>query len=447
MSSNHKRLWCIILILFFAGLYFALRIPLTSESLYFEEGIFAELMVHRPCGPNYNLNARMDGVNIYGAISHPAFSYELIRLGGWMGRSFLADPVYLDDAVVTPRLRILSSAYQFFIWAVILFVLLFSRVLQNKWKYVILFMAAFSPLALKTSVLLQIDNTAGAVLCGTAAILIFLAAALDCSNGWRLGYLFVSGCFAGLGKQEWAMALLPALLILFFVQWVKKSNTEMLYIGVIFAGLVSGTGISYLYDPINFMAAFRYMALFSGLSKSSTEPWQLERWWKLIQFEAPVIYVCFVLQAIFILSVIVNRKQSLLKYVLFLYGTVLFFSYLMINWNYEFRYYVPSLVVLTLACIAVLPSSPPGWYNRSVALLAATVILSTIPFLLFYKLDKNTELERIQSGVLKSTENTILFINSGAGWNKTHIDYINNTNDYKSAQKFAEKNGKILLLP
>jgi hypothetical protein len=428
MVINHKLPWIIILVLFFTG-------------------IFAELLVHRPSGPCYSLSGRVDGRNVYGGIGHPAPSYELLRLGGWLGQSFLKDPLYLDDTVITPRLRMLSSVYQFTTWVVIFLFLLFTKTVQSKWKYGILFLAGFSPLAIKTSVLLQIDNTSGAVICGLAAILILLAINSGRSGLARAALLFAAGCIIGLGKQEWSMALLPALLLVLLVQMLKKSKTDIQSAAFIVAGLIAGNAASYLFDPLNYMRAFRFMSAFSGLSKSSPQPWQLERWWSQVKYEAPVIYVCFILQVIFILSVLIHRKQHPLKYLLFLYGTILLFTYLFINWNYEFRYYVPSLVILTVACIAVLPSSPPCWYNRSVGLLAATVVLSTIPFLLFYKPDRNTDLERIQSGVLKSSEKTILFINSGAGWNKPHIDYINASNSYEPSQKTAEKYEKTLLLP
>jgi hypothetical protein len=421
--------------------------PLLNEPLYFEEGIFAELIVHRPAGPLYSLSGRMNGVNIYSRISHPAASYELLRLGGWIGQRFLKDPVYLDDAVVTPRLRILCSIYQFSIWAIIAIILFFSKIIQSKWGYVILFMAAMSPLALKTSVLLQIDNTAGAVFCGTAAILILLTTTPDLSHRWRPGLFFAAGFVAGLGKQEWSMALLLVLLILLSLQFVMKSRIQMQGVGLILAGLLVGNVISFLSDPINYAAAFKFMALFSGLSEHSPQRWQLERWWSFIKIEAPFIYICFVLQGIFILSIIVNHKQSMLKYLLFLYGNILFLAYLIINWNYECRYFVPSLVVLTGVCIATLPSSPPSWYNKTVGAMVATVFISTVTFLLFNTPNRNIQLEQIQSGLLKTSQGTILYLGSGAGWNKPQIDYINNTSAYTSCKEIAEKYGKTLLLP
>jgi hypothetical protein len=445
---THKTKLYIALFLFlFSGIYFIVRMPLINEPLYFEEGIFAELIVHHPAGPLYKLSSRIDGVNIYGSISHPAASYELLRLGGWLGQRFLKDPVYLNDAAVTPRLRILCSVYQFSIWAIIAIILCFSKTTQSKWGYVILFMTAMSPLALKTSILLQTDNTAGAVFCGTAAILILLAASPDLSCRWRLGLLFAAGLVAGLGKQEWSMALLFALLILLLLQLVMKSRIQIQGAGLILTGLLAGNVISFLYDPTNYAAAFKFMALFSGLSDHSPQHWQLERWWSLIKIEAPFIYICFVLQAIFILSVIVNHKQSMLKYLLFLFGNILLGGYLIINWNYECRYFVPSFAVLTGVCIAVLPSAPPSWYNKTVGAMVATVFISTATFLLFNTPNRNMQLEHIQSGLLKTSQNTILFLDSGAGWNKPQIDYINNNLTYTSGKEIAEKYGKILLLP
>jgi len=41
----------------------------------------------------------------------------------------------------------------------------------------------------------------------------------------------------------------------------------------------------------------------------------------------------------------------------------------------------------------------------------------------------------------------MLYLGSGAGWNKPQIDYINNTSAYTSCKEIAEKYGKTLLLP
>ncbi|MBN2513947.1 MAG: hypothetical protein JXB18_13500, partial [Sedimentisphaerales bacterium] len=79
--------------------------------------------------------------------------------------------------------------------------------------------------------------------------------------------------------------------------------------------------------------------------------------------------------------------------------------------------------------------------------VAVLILMSSGVFLYYYTPDRNVQLEMIQNGTLKSEPGTILFLNSGAGWNKPDIDYINDTIKIQSAYQIAEKNGKKLVIP
>jgi hypothetical protein len=372
----------------------------------------------------------------------------MLRLGGWIAQSLLGDPLYLNDSAITPRLRILCSVYPFISWIIIAVILSFIRSVPAGWRYSILFAAAMSPLAIKTSVLLQIDNTVGPILCGTAAILILLATEMAASRRWQVVLLWVAGVIAGLGKQEWSMALAAALAVLFFLLWMARSFESMQYCGIIFAGLLTGNAISYLFDMTNYMNAFKFMPVFSGLTDPEPQRWQLERWWSLMKLKAPFIYICFALQGISVLSIFTNRKQKPLKYLLFLYGSILFFSYFVINWNLESRYFVPSLAVLAVSCIGMLPPVLPSWHKTITVVLIVAVFISTVVFVFFNTTNSNIQLDRVQSGQLKTSQDTALFLDSGAGWNKPQINYINNNSGYETVrEKVMENFGKKLVLP
>ena len=89
MNVVIKKTYPFLLLVVFAVSFFAVRLPLFRESLGFEEGIFAELIVNRPSGPHYSLAGRIDGEKIYVYISHPPAPYELLRLGGYICQKFL----------------------------------------------------------------------------------------------------------------------------------------------------------------------------------------------------------------------------------------------------------------------------------------------------------------------------------------------------------------------
>jgi hypothetical protein len=198
-AITRKSCYIILLLVIFTVLFFIVRIPLLHEPLGFEEGIFADLIVNRPPGPLYELAGRIDGENIYSYISHPAIPYELLRLGGYISQHFLTRDVYLNDAAVTPRLRIICSSYQFIFGIVLLLFAFYGRSVYGIWPTVLIFAAMLSPLAIKTSVHLQIDNTSGVILCGIAALLFIIADRGEPASKKAYLLLFTGGFIAGLG--------------------------------------------------------------------------------------------------------------------------------------------------------------------------------------------------------------------------------------------------------
>ena len=172
MDSAKKTLFHrLLLLLFLTVLYYGVRIPLLNEPLGFEEGYFAEIVTKQPSGPYYGMFARIDGKKMYGYIHHPAPLYELLRLGGYLCKPLLTNQVYLDDSRITPRLRNVFASYQLVFWATLLVFIFFNKQISFRWAVFIVFIAALSPLSIKTSTFLQVDNTSGVLLCGIAAIL------------------------------------------------------------------------------------------------------------------------------------------------------------------------------------------------------------------------------------------------------------------------------------
>jgi hypothetical protein len=452
MEKYNKNTVNGILLLLFAISFFAARIPLLNEPLGFEEGIFAELIVNRPAGPHYALSGRIDGQKTYTYISHPATLYELLKLGGYISKEFLTYDIYLNDSLITPRLRLICSFYQFIFWAILLIFALISQSIHGKWPILIIFTAMLSPLALKTSTFLQIDNTSGMLLCGLAALLFSVANQKNMSPKKSTLFLFAGGFIVGLGKQEWSFALLAAMAVMFFLTIIaKRKSSDYNYIKIISCiatGILLGNIVSFLYDPVNYTRGLHYIAVFFKLQNSSPSHWDFTHWLMLTKKRLPFIYVCFILLLPTLYNLFFKRDRQLLSYLTSLYGFFLLVGYIVADHNYHPRYFCPSLAVLTISAITLTPSVSPKWFNKTLTWALLSVFLSTAIFIICYAPDRNLELEKINSGLLKSPSGTVLYLNDGAGWNKPEIDYKNNNSAYKLArQRIAEKYNKDLIKP
>lgn len=442
-SKPNTLLYKVLFLLAFTACYFVCRIPLIHEPLFFEEGIFAELMVHQPVGPHYNMYGRIDGQNVYARMSHPAGPYEVLRLAGKLGHVFLADPLYVYDDIITPRLRILSVLISWCAWMTI--ALWGCLVAKNRWACLVIAVAGISPLAMKTSTALQIDNTAGVLICGIAAVLIYQA--FRCSGKGWLPYCLCAGagCIVGLGKQEWSIALLAAIAAgLLFVrpQHREVSVRDELRFGFsMVAGLLLGNAISFIYDPENYVSAFYMMKGLSRFSANATG-----NLLDSLECRIPFLVSYCLLAMLMGLYMFSGRPKSFSDRTLFFYGNFLFLPFLA-SQSYELRYFAPALVVITVGCMGSIPFVVSFRQRVATLAVAGLILMSSGVFLYGYTPDRNIQLEMIQQGTLKSEPGTLLFVNSGAGWNKPHIDYIGDTIGIQSAYKVAERNGKKLLIP
>lgn len=440
MGISQKELFGKIVLSVFLGIsFFVTRAPLLNESLGFEEGIFAEIIVNRPSGPLYSLGGRINGENQYNYISHPAVPYELLRLSGFLCKSFLTHEIYLDDTKVTPRLRLICTSYQFILWQGLLFFVLLKRNRFGNWPIIIIFAAMLSPLAIKTSTHLQIDNTSGMLLCGTASFLFAFAGLRNFSSKKLYLCLFAGSFVAGLGKQEWSFALLAAIFSTLILALIFKFNTSKHHIlstsGWVLLGLLAGNAASYLYDSTNYMRGLHYIIHFSKLHETSAGNWNLTHWLQLTKARLPFIIICIVLSLPGLHNLVTRREMSFLSCLILLYGFFLLLGYIASDWTEKPRYFCPSLIVLTISTIILIPDSMPVWFRSTLCLAVSGILLTTIIFLVKYKPDKSWHLEQINNGLLKSSTNTVLFIQSGAGWNKPEIDYTNNNVPYEAARK------------
>lgn len=452
MDSSKKTFFQrLILLLLLIVSYYACRIPLLNEPLGFEEGIFAEIVVNRPSGPHYDYYARIDGEKFYGYISHPAALYELLRLGGYLTKPLLSYQVYLDDALITPKLRSIFASYQLVFWAILLLFVFFNKSISFKWAVFIIFIAALSPLSVKTSTFLQVDNTSGVLLCGIAALLFMMAQKANLSRVHHYLLLFIGGIIAGLGKQEWSFALLAALVcMLVFIKFIKVNSPEQSVLGplvCVTAGLLAGNAVSYLYDSVNYARGLLYIVRFSNLHETSVDRWNLTRWIKLVKFRLPYVSICLILM-VPVFYTFFRKRNSFSFYLISLYGLFIFLGYMFSDHSHQQKYFSPSQAVFTVAAIFVLPGSLPGWCRKLFYPAMVMVGVSTLIFLIGFSPNPNPHLDMIHSGRLQPSPETVFFISSGAAWNKPEINYVNNNLDYEKLKpRISEKYNKQLVKP
>ncbi len=452
--TTKKYCYPFLLAMLFVISFFAVRVPLLREPFGLEEGIFAELIVNRPSGPQYALAGRIDGEKIYEYISHPAAPYELLRLGGYLSQKILTYNVYLDDSSITPRLRLICSLYQFIFWGTLLLLVFFKRKLYGKWPILLIFAVMLSPLSIKTSVHLQIDNTSGVILCGAAALLFTMAGQINVSDQKKLLLLFAGGFIAGLGKQEWSFALLIATIVTVLLGLFKKSNADrklstlkFIALGVV-GGLIAGNLASYSYDSTNYTKGFHILYRHVNIYEDSSPGWALVSWLALMKNRLPFVTICLMLLFVIFLSLFTNKKRNFLYHLVLFYGVFLFVGYILSDWHSQPRYYCPSLAVLAVSAITMTSHPLPRWYRRTLFWGSLLVFFSTVVFTIGYAPDRNLDLEYINSGQVKSSSGTVLYIRSGAGWNKPEIDYMNNNTPYElRKENVKEKFGKRLIKP
>ena len=453
MNTLSKKLCGLFLILLvFTSCYFLVRISLLPEALNGEEGIFADLIVHRPSGPFYGLYGRLEGKNIYGYIGHPAGIYETLRLSGWIFQKFLASPVYLNDELITPRLRVICSFYQLIFWGLLLAMVYWNRSFPRGWSILLVFTGMLSPLAIKTSLQLQTDNTCGILFCGAAAGLFALASRSSLRVPLKGILLFLGGFLAGTGKQEWSLALFLALLLTagmyrFFSD--STSGKPLPSLAVIAAGILAGNLASYFFDPVNYSLGMHYFLSFSNVTPVSQAHWSFFRWLELMQFRLPFLFACIVFSAaLFYFGAV--RKQGLpfLPCLVAFFGLFLTAEYIFSDHSRHLRYFAPGLAVLTVALLMLLPDRIAGWDRRVLLIAIASVGVSTLVYLMGYGPDPGYNLDPLLNDQGRLPPNTVLYIGYGTAWNKPDIDFVGNNMDYeKQKEKIYQQYGKNLVYP
>ncbi len=443
----------IVFVSLFILLFFAARFHFYRTPLFGEEGIFAELVINQPENPNILLGGRADGENLYSPPSHPIELYSVIKICGSVFRPYLAAVDWQNDAEITPRLRFVFSLFQFVILLGVSLYIVFLR----KWPGHILLAAilaavVISPIALKTSWNLQVDGSVGVLMNGLFGLALMLLLRKNSINIFTGGILFAASIFLGIGKQEWTMVLLVAMgisTVYFFVLKLKTSQKikpHLVMLLIILVGLIIGNITSYLCMPEAYLGGFRVMWDFSGAEKvfdgqTATEAARLVY---LTIHRLPWICTSLALIAISGLSVLSNRRwPKPVEFFLFIFGLGLFGAFFISLHSSDPRYFAPSLVVLTMATVAVFPQKINSRFFVMVAMITLIMFVSSGAFFYTRTIKRPTKVY-FDVKTIPLTSGQAAIISPGVAWNKMELDFVNFYAGRWGAEWYSEKYNKKL---
>lgn len=322
----------------------------------YEEGVFIEIFSKHPQKPNYVLYARINGVNQYVMPEHPAIIYELISNYGKFWQVFFNFDK-LSWAAIAYLCRFAFSLYQFTIIGLMFLLLLQRKALrENSTRYnilmVFIIILAITPPVIEQSISLQVDGSVGSMLAGLLALSIIGYRYKIYSNATAYLLTFATSIFYGLGKNEWSIALIVAVLatMIFFyfishsIEYEEYSSGFLLLIFMA-GGLVMGNLISYKFDPANYMGGVDVMLRINKVSSFNL--------FNAVLIKAPLIYVNLLLFGILLFALtFALKKTDFILFLLFTWGSILFFGFVISSWAVDVRYYSPSFVVFLAGIVA-----------------------------------------------------------------------------------------------
>lgn len=509
---SFRALGNIAVLITFVVVYFLIRAPYYGQKLVNEEGMFAYLFVQQPVGPDYGLYGRINGREILGPLQHPALLYEPMRWLGAQAERFF-DLQTLSEGEQTFIMRLSFSLFQLSLWILLLLLVLCKPRIPKKiqgvefreevvrkvshqadreflsslyqpdhdetyalkktltknekrsvlrilttagyllpvpYLVLLIFILSISPLAVVTSTQLHVDGSVGVWLVGLLS-LGFYAAFLSNRRGlWQSNFFICIGSFAvALGKNEWSLALLFAL-VLFVAGAIvphlmhppARRSMQPVY-GVArfsFFGIILGNAVSYFFDPLNYRGGFDVMFLFS--QSSVAQPHVFARWINFFLALFPYLFTLIILffASTFILFARLKKTDAIppILFLLFFYSTVLFVGYLLFPWNASARYFAPALIAFSIV-ITALSQLLPQRYKR-IGVLALSAILFNHALIFFLSPNGN----RVNRNGGINPQACVQLLDVADGYLNQQTDFISISFGQEYAEKLARQYGKSL---
>ena len=334
----------VLVVLAVLVLYYISRAPFLTQPLLGEEGMFADLLARSPAGPRYALMGRIGGLEVRDIYQHPGLMYAFYCKLGALMRALAGKAWQPTDIWV----RLTHSLIQ----ATLLSLLAWRATRARGWgaalALTLLAVALSSTLGLANSIHLQTDTSSGLLFAGLAA--------LGLADAEQEAWLWPAlGCLAlsAVGKQEWAVGLGAGLLAAEIggsLFWGRDA-LSLRVTGACLAAILLGQGISYAFDPENYLGGWH---LLLGLSShNAMAAGQSQAWNKLwifrILFLSSLVLLLLCSLGLSLSAEPGRRRQELRAS---LVAAALFAPFALSTWNPSPRYFAPAWAAV-LAALSV----------------------------------------------------------------------------------------------
>ena len=335
-----------------------IRFPFLSNVLMGEEGIFGYLAAG-PAVLSENqgealLIGRINGKDVFGIPEHPIVPYLWIdsvlkpllgQIDGQVGLTF-------DGKSAAARIPFFLT----FCLALAALMAIAAWPTPIHWDWplglAVVFYAATTPLMVGGSIQAQVDGSYGVLLGALSA----LALMIGTRNNYRSNlWLFGGGFIAGLGKNEWAIALFLAVAVSLWSLPITRfmgSRDGGWDIGVglrtatiIVIGLFLGSGMSYALSPANYLGGIHVMERLAARDLATR--------WNTFNRDFQWILPVFAVLALASYLVVsrwhrLATVDGLPKLITYTWGIGITFGYMLTSWSGDGfpRYYAPALMVL-----------------------------------------------------------------------------------------------------
>ena len=428
-----KKALHIIILLLFIIFYVVVRKPYYSTQLKGEEGDFADIFINQPPGPNYLQIGRVNGREIYTIPQHPALSYETIALAGRAAETVI-NFSELSEYKTTVLLRALFSGFQLLVWVLIWYAIVVFDYFQNKtYLFFMIGLLSLSPIALESSLHLQVDNSVGALFVGFFCFSL-LAFVFMKNKTAKYLILFISAALIGFGRNEWGIILFVSLLasIIFAKLFVIKFQTESIIL--ILAGLAAGTVINIIFDNFNYFAGLRLITttLKVDAAGSTLNPHIFMQSWVQKNMEKlPYLSTIVILLFVNIIKATRQFKKLFFEQVILLFfSLLLYFAFSATNRAGSSRYFVPAFFASIFTYILLTPNQK----KTSVQI----IFLYTILFIMIYF---KPPIEPYKQIDVDPNDGCLMDIGAARGFFNEEVDYVTWSLGIVGQENFAEEYG------
>lgn len=316
-----------------------------------------DIFLNHRTGPNYLLIGQVDGAKMLGNPDHPALMYEIFSKLGYIFQIFI-DHKSLSYPEIVYRIKVMVASIQLTFY-IVFFWLIFQKVKSKSGRILTIILGcilASTPLAINSSNEFQLDSLIGWFTVGCISLTI-AAASFRILRGIKLLIpLFLSALVISIGKNEWTLLLLTALVAaaIFlttraYLSPDKKNDLrkELTIVLVCIAGCIAGNLVSFLFDPANYMAGWHLLTRMSKGASILAEN-GFENFVRLTKERRIYLYAPALLLTYSTLELIRLKKIGAELVILYLISLGFFFGFFFSTWGAYPRYFSPAYIAIII---------------------------------------------------------------------------------------------------